>query len=67
MYRRNTNMFGFPISSSIRMNYGSSNSTRQVQPNTNTSKQIQPTTNVNIQKNFNMFKSNQKKPCGCGG
>ena len=68
MYRRNTNMFGVPISSSIRMNYGSSNSNRQIQPNTNTSKQIQqPTTNVNIQKSFSMFKNNQKKSCGCVG
>ena len=68
MYRRNTNMFGVPISSSIKMNYGSSNYNRQIQPNTNTSKQIQqPITNVNIEKSFNMFKNNPKKSCGCAG
>lgn len=68
MYRRNTNMFGVPISSSIRMNSGSPNSNRQIQSNINTSKQIQqPTTNVNIQKSFSMFKNNQRKPCSCGG
>jgi len=62
-------MFGVPISSTIRMNYGSPNSNRQIQPNTNnTSKQIQqPTTNVNIRKTFKMFENNQRKSCNCGG
>ena len=68
MYRRNTNMFGVPTRSIVRMNYHSTNYNRQIQSNTNTSKQIQqPTTNVNIQKSFSMFKNNQKKSCNCGG
>ena len=62
-------MFGVPTRSIVRMNYHSTNINRQIQPNTNNyNKQIQqPTTNVNIQKSFNMFKNNKRKPCGCGG